>query len=165
MEQDYIVHSWQLRHPMEADDDVNDLHVAIDIDSMSVVADLLDEITRFELNLACEPFPDKSPVHIDEGQESYMKHYGNEVFDFEQLHFLITHEEDEILLWNNGNTDAYIKLTEKRLKEFKAAMQHTRINPLMYGNVIEATRITDDNEFKPCKIVLWAASKGAVIYY
>jgi hypothetical protein len=165
MEQEYTLHCWQLKHQLDSDDDVNDLHIAIDIDDMNYVIDQLDDISRFELTLLCEPFPDKSPQHYDVGMESYMKNYRNEVADFEQLNFLITHEEDEILIWNNGKTEAYIKLTDKRLKDLKKVMAHTKNNAYLYENVLEATRITDDNDFKPCKIVIWAATDDMVIYY
>ncbi|MBI1183258.1 hypothetical protein GC194_03230 [bacterium] len=162
---DYTLHCWQLKHQIDSDDDVNDLHIAFDIDDLPVINEMLDQISRFELSLYCEPFPDKSPQHYDVGMESYMKNYKSEVADIEKLTFLITHEEDEILLWNNGNTEAFIKLTDKRLKEMKKVMHHTKNNAYLQENVMEATRITDDNDFKPCKIVFWAATNGVVIYY
>lgn len=165
MEQEYTLHCWQLRHQVDSDDDVNDLHIAVDIDDIQYLGGILDDISRFELTLECEPFPDKSPQHFDVGMESYMKNYKSEVADFERIKFLITHEEDEILIWNNGKTEAYIKLTDKKLKEFKKVMFHTKNNAYLSENVVEATRITDDNEFKPCKLVLWAATNDMVIYY
>lgn len=165
MEQDYTIHCWQLKHQVDSDDDVNDLHLCIDALDVGVVSEVLDDISQFEVSFECEPFPEKSPQHMDVGMESYMKNYKNEVADFSKLTFLITHEEDEILLWNNGSEEAYIKLTDKRLKELKKLMHHTKNNAYLGDNVMEATRITDDNEFKPCKIVLWSAVDGVVIYY
>lgn len=165
METEYTLHCWQVKHQIDTDDDPNNLHIAIDTEDIQYVTDLLEDISRFELTLYCEPFPDKSPQHYDVGMETYMKNYRNEVADFEKLTFLITHEEDEILLWNNGTTEAYIKLTDKRLKDLKKVMHHTKNNAYLYENALEATRITDDNDFKPCKIVIWAATENMVIYY
>ena len=165
MELEYTIHCWQLRHQVDSDDDVNDLHIAVDIDDIQYVGELLEDISRFELSLYCEPFPDKSPQHYDVGMESYMKSYKSEVADFEKITFLITHEEDEILLWNNGKTEAYIKLTDKKLKDLKKVLFHTKNNAYLNENTISATRITDDNEFKDCKLVFWAATNDMVIYY
>lgn len=165
MEEEYRLYSWQLRHQIDSDDDVNDLHICVDSDDLDVVIEKLDEIDQFELSFECTPFPEKSPQHFDVGIETYMKNYKSEVADFERINFLITHEEDEILIWNNGREEAFIKLTDKRLKELKKKMVHTKNNAYLYDNVIEATRITDDNDFKPCKVVLWAGHQGLVIYY
>jgi len=165
MEQEYTIHCWQLKHQLDSDDDTNDLHIAFDVDDMNYIGEMLDQISKFELNLFCEPFPEKSPQHFDVGMETYMKNYKSEVLDFEKLTLLITHEEDEILMWTNGKTEAFIKLTDKKLKEMKKVMQHTKNNAYLNENVVLATRITEDNEFKPCKIIFWAATNGIVIYY
>lgn len=165
MEHDYTIHSWQLRHQVDSDDDINDLHLCVDALDVHLVNEMLEDISQFELSFECEPFPEKSPQHMDVGMESYMKNYRNEVADFSRVTFLITHEEDEILIWNNGMEEAFIKLTDKRLKELKKLILHTKNNAYLGENSMEATRITDDNDFKPCKIVLWSAVDGTVIYY
>ena len=165
MEQEYTIHCWQLKHPMETEDNVNDLHLAVNMNDVPAVSEMLGDISRFELDLYCEPFPEKSPQHFDVGMETYMKNYKSEVAEFERLHFLVTHEEDEILVWNNGQTDAYIKLTDKRIIEMKKILHHTKNNAYLNENYIMATRITEDNEFVECKIILWAATNDLIIYY
>lgn len=165
MENALRIYCWQLKHPLDSDDDINDLHLCIDESDLDEVLDDLEDLSQFELVLECQSFPDKSPQHVDSGMETFMKSYKSEVLDFERINFLIAHEENEILLWNNGFEEAFIKLTDKHLKEIIKHLQSARNQPYLHDHVLQATRITDDNDFKGCKIVIWGGHDGLVVYY
>lgn len=159
------LYCWQLKRARDNEDDTLDLHIAVDVEDLTTVLDFFDDPNMPEYALDCSPFPDKSPQHMDVGMENFMKNYKSDIVDYERLVIMITYEDDEILLWNNGFEEAYIKLTAKRLKELRRLFLLTKNSAYYYDNIIEATRITDDYDFKPCRIVVWGGHNGQVIYY
>lgn len=163
--EEFNIYCWQLRKSRETEDDTNDLHIAIDADDVIASLEVFEDPNLSEYVLECSSFPDKSPQHMDIGPESFMKNYKGDIVDFERVNVMITYEDDEILIWNNGFEEAFVKLTSKRLAELRKLLLHSRNSAYYYDNVIQATRITDDYNFKPCRIVVWGSHKGQVIYY
>ncbi|MCB0737301.1 MAG: hypothetical protein KDC92_07300 [Bacteroidetes bacterium] len=154
-----------MKRQRETDDDINDLHIAIEDDHVIRALEILENPNLPEYIIECETFPEKSPQHMDVGPETFMKNYKTDIVDFERVNIIITYEDDEILVWNNGFEEAFIKLTSKRLLELRKLFLLSRNSAYYYDNVLEATRITDDYNFKPCRIVVWGGHKGQVIYY
>lgn len=167
---------WKLNRELDYEDDVNDIHICVDYDSIDDLRAILlnKEVANGKyidlkrepiINLICNSFPSKNPKHIDVGFENFNEEYIESINVYESIIIEIDNSKMEIVVSEkNSENVVCIKLNNANLELITAGIVTSKSMAYVYDNFLPIN--FDNGESKTnSRIIFWAGKEGNVLYH